>query len=107
MEKTKNAAVNSEPAGDRLVVNTPLGQLVAYPSVDPAHPGIYIDLKRDGCECAAPTAMVEYTADDTSEDGHTAPASIVCRVWGDAMQEDYTYAAACANLDEYFQEPSK
>lgn len=107
MEKIKNAATNSEPAGSRLVVNTPLGQLVAYPSMDPMHPGIYIDLKRDGYECMAPTAMVEYTADDSREDGSDAPPSIVCRVWGDAMQEDYTYAAACVNLDEYFQEPEK
>ena len=107
MGENKNAAVNDNPAADRLIVNTPLGQLVAYPSTDPAHPGIYIDLKRDGFECMAPTAMVEYTADDTGENGHDLMPSIVCRVWGDAMQEDYTYAAACAHLDEYFQEPRK
>lgn len=89
---------------NRLRIETKLGQLVAYPSSDPAHPGIYIDLKREGASCMAPVALVEFTDDDCSDSGQDIPPSIICRVWANAMEEDYTDAVVCQNLDEYFRE---
>ena len=73
---------------NRLRIETKLGQLVAYPSSDPAHPGIYIDLKREGAPCMAPVALVEFTDDDCSDSGQDIPPSIICRVWANAMEED-------------------
>ena len=98
--KTKR---NKERDGSRLHVDAELGQLVAYLSTDPEHPGIYIDLKRGGSDCMAPVAMVEYTSDDCKTSMGNIPPSIVCRVWGDATKEDYTDLAICHNLDEYFE----
>lgn len=88
----------------RLCINTDLGQLVAYLSNDPAHPGIFIDLEREGSPCAASIALIEFTDDDCDASGQVLPPSIVCRVWGNATNEDYTDAITCVNLDQYFEE---
>ena len=97
------AAANG--AEEMLCVETKLGTLVAYPSKDPAHPGIYIDLKRDGISYAAPIALVEYTDDDGDpETGETRPAEIVSRTWGDAMADEYTDKVSVKNIEKFFTE---
>lgn len=85
---------------DRLEVETPLGTLIASVSPDPNYPGIYIDLKRDGCPYEAAVALAECMP---AEDGK--PGYIMCRTWGDAMQEDYTHAEEIRSLDEFFEIP--
>ncbi len=85
-----------------LCVNTKLGQMVAYTSTNPEHPGIFIDLRREGQECMAPICLAEFTSDDCDSSGKILPPSIVCRVWGDATREEYTYQVVCRNTDEYF-----
>lgn len=91
-----------------LCVETKLGTLVAYPSKDPAHPGIYIDLKRDGISYAAPIALVEYTDDDGDpETGETRPAEIVSCTWGDAMVEEYTDKVSVKKIEKFFTEIEK
>lgn len=82
---------------NRLVADTPFGKLVAYPSNDPAHPGIYIDLHRDGEDADASLVLVEYTDDDADE-----TSKIVTRVWGDTRKEDYTVAVDHEGIEEYF-----
>ncbi len=101
MQKTKPKETK---LGDgKLYVDTELGQLVAYLSTDPEHPGIYIDLKQENSDYMASVAMVEFTSDDCDASGSMLPPSIVCRVWGDALKEDYTDAIICQNMDEYFK----
>lgn len=102
-ETATTAAANG--AEEMLCVETKLGTLVAYPSKDPAHPGIYIDLKRDGNSYAAPIALVEYTDDDGDpETGETRPAEIVSRTWGDAMTDEYTDKVSVKNIEKFFTE---
>lgn len=93
-----------ETKREELCVNTKLGQLVAYASTDPEHPGIFIDLRQEGQECMAPICLAEFTGDDCDSSGKELPPSIVCRVWGDAAREDYAYQVTCRNMDEYFAE---
>lgn len=84
-------------------VRTPLGDLVAYPSIDPRNPGIFIDLDRgdgtllnlSGTECNIP------------EDGDPSTSALVTHVWGDAMQEDTTTDETHVRVDawkEYWRE---
>lgn len=102
-ETATTAAANG--AEEMLCVETKLGTLVAYPSKDPAHPGIYIDLKRDGISYAALIALVEYTDDDGDpETGETRPAEIVSRTWGDAMADEYTDKVSVKNIKKFFTE---
>lgn len=67
---------------EKLVVHTPYGDLVAYPSIDLEHPGIYIDLVAPGTNAGISIASVEYS--DENRDG------ISTKVWKDALSEDYT-----------------
>ena len=84
----------------KMEAETPLGTLTAYKSTDPAHPGIYIDLCRDGKE--VPLALVEYTKDDVDKD--IDEDAIVTRIWGDADQEDYTERIIHKNIENAFEE---
>jgi len=95
--ETKKATKRKE-----LCVNTKLGQLVAYASTDPEHPGIFIDLRREWHECMAPVCLTEFTDDDCDHSGKVLPPSIVCMIWGDATREEYTYQVTCRNMEEYF-----
>lgn len=84
---------------NQMVVETPLGNLVAYPSTDPEHPGIYIDLHRDGEDADASLTLVEYTDDDADE-----TKKIITRVWGDTKKEDYTVAVDHKGIGECFRQ---
>lgn len=82
--------------GNKIEVETPLGALVAYPSTDKAHPGIYIDLKRDGQAADLSLACIECGAWGK---GH----SLHAYVWGDALYEDPTYGTEYSNIEGYFK----
>lgn len=70
----------------QVTVKTELGNLVAYPSVDPNHPGIYINLKH-GQGDGIMLTMTELCRDeaDLSEGPH-----IITRVWDDWKEEEYS-----------------
>lgn len=69
-----------------LEVETPEGRLSAYPSTDPNHQGLYIDLIIKGGSATLPVAMVEYAEDEADAEG----PHIITRVWEDMQKEDYS-----------------
>lgn len=81
-------------------VDTPLGIITVKTAVDPAHPGVYIDLRRKGTDLEMPLALVEFSADDADYPDGTE--NLITRVWGNAMKEDYTYRAVHQKIQEYF-----
>ena len=80
-----------------LRVETPLGAIIARSATDPNHPGIYIDLRRGVDDPDMPLALVEFAADEAD-----LPEALITRVWGDAMQEDYTTRVDHQNIEQYF-----
>lgn len=103
--ETKEAVTDAAASGarDTLCVETKLGTLVAYPSKDPEHPGIYIDLKRKGRPYIAPISLVEYTDNDSNmETGNGCSAVIISRTWGNATAEEYTDKVPVQNIEEFF-----
>ena len=78
---------------------TPLGKLVAYKTTDPKHPGIGIDIKRNGYSSSAPVALIEFTDDDCNspKDG-----CISVKVFGDAADKYgcLTDSIIIKNLDQ-------
>ena len=83
-----------------LRTETPLGAIIARAATDPAHPGIYIDLRRGADDPDMPLALVEFSADDA--DFMDGVENLITRVWGDAMQEDYTERVVHLNVEKYF-----
>ncbi len=88
------------PELDEMIVETPMGSLVIYRSHDTEYPGVYIDLRRDGCDCDAPLTMVEFTATECDQD---EPA-IITRVWDDVRKEDHQTRVVHSGIEEYFRE---
>lgn len=104
---TTDTAGMAAPNGveEVICVKTKLGTLIAYPSTDPAHPGIYIDLQRDGIPYMALIALVEYTEDDIDpKTGKELPEAIISRTWGDAMADEYTDKVSVQNIEKFFAE---
>lgn len=93
--------VNFEPASEETTVNTPLGTLVVKASTDSNNPGFYIDLRRSGCDCDAPVAMVEATSDETDQDGKP---TLITRVWDNVNEEEYRTRVIHSGIEEYFRE---
>lgn len=85
---------------DEVTILTPAGVIVVKRSTDSTYPGIYIDLRRDGCDCDAPLAMVEYTPDE----GDLKEPAVVTRVWDDVREEDYQTRVVHSGIEEYFRE---
>lgn len=88
-------------------VETPLGTIVVKTALDSEHPGVYIDLRRKGCECDMPLVLVEYCGDEADKpDGEK---NIITRVWGNAGQEDYTERVVHEGIEDYFapEEPDE
>jgi len=77
-------------------VETPLGTLVAYPSIDSDFPGIYIDLERNGV--AMNVGLAEVDNADWSED----KGSLISRIWGDGEVEDPTERVTHLGIEKYF-----
>ncbi len=88
-------------AQEPLTADTPLGQLIAYPSNNSENPGIYIDLHRDTFDCDAPLALIEYTSTEADVEGGT----LITRVWSDVSQEDYSDRHIHTGVEEFFDAP--
>lgn len=84
-----------------LAVETPLGAVVVKSAADPAHPGVYVDLRRSGAECDMPLVLVEFSADDA--DFPDGEKNIITRVWGNTRDESYTMRTVHQNIEEYFK----
>lgn len=76
----------------RLKVPTEKGTIIAEVSPDMNYPGIYIDFQPKEVNIPIASVLVEYNSDKNN---------IETYVWGDAMNEDYTYKADLQNLDKY------
>lgn len=85
---------------NEMVVDTPMGQIVVKPSGCSEYPGVYIDLRRPGCSCDAPLAMVEYTETEVDVE---KPA-IITRVWDDVGREEYETRVCHRGIKEYFED---
>lgn len=75
-----------------LNVETPVGILNAYPSLDPEYPGIYIDLVREGKSVSAPLVLLDFSHTEFPECETPEMAEkgvLVCRCWQDVRQEEY------------------
>lgn len=77
MEKQQN---------NEMMIETPAGTFIVYASKDPNNPGVYVDFRRVGDEVDIPLVLVEHTQEEADiKGGH-----VITRVWGDALQEDYS-----------------
>lgn len=78
-------------AKQTICVETPVGNLYAYPSSDPDYPGIYIDLHRDGCDVDAPLLLIDFSKTEFPEcrNEEYKDGALVCRCWRDVTKEDY------------------
>ena len=85
-----------------LEVSTPAGTLIAYASMDPQNPGIFIDLKRDDVDFQLNLAGTECLISEDNE----SECRLVSHVWGDGIQEDTTYDITHDHIDEYFDSES-
>lgn len=83
----------------KLCVETPLGTLVAYAGTDPAYPGIYIDLQRNGFGIDAPLALVEFTETEADMENE---GNIISRIWGDVSEEDYSERIVHTGIADFF-----
>lgn len=86
-------------------VETPVGKLHVYESVDPEYPGVYVDLKRDGCNVEAPLLLLDFSHTEYPEclDGKTAEKGVLtCKIWNDVTKEDYETKAGFRNIDDFF-----
>lgn len=84
---------------EELVIATPMGEIVVKPTHGgPDYPGVWIDLRRKGCEPDAPLAMVEFT----STEGDLEGPAIITRVWDSAMAEEYQTRVVHREIEEYF-----
>lgn len=84
-----------------MTVKTPLGTLVVKESTDSENPGVYIDLRRPGCNCDAPVAMVEVTKDEADLNIGQA---LITRVWDNVNEEEYRTRVVHTGIEEYFAE---
>lgn len=85
-------------SGSIVRAETPLGAIIVRAATDPAHPGVWVDLRRPDADCDAPLALVEFSGD---EGDHEEP-SIITRVWGDVCEEDYSKRIIHQNIEKYF-----
>lgn len=85
---------------NKIEVKTRLGTLVAYPSTDESHPGIYIDLKREGETAILNLAYIEC---ETAKKDIFEEHSLCAYIWGDALYEDITYGIEYNNIEDYFK----
>lgn len=82
-------------------VETPLGALIARPSYcEPDYPGIYVDIRRPDADQDLALALVEFTATegDLPDTGH-----IITRVYGDALDDEYTDRVVHEKIEDYFK----
>jgi hypothetical protein len=80
---------------NRIEIETPLGKLVAYKSIDPDYPGIYIDLERNGIGMSVCLVEVNNSEDEDKD-------TLVSRIWSDGREEDYTCCIAHEGIEDFF-----
>ena len=85
---------------ENLMVETPMGTIIAYKSSDPDDPGILIDLHRQGCKTDAPLCMTEYTETEGDAEG----PHLITRIWKDVCSDEYTDRVIHEKLNEFFME---
>lgn len=86
---------------ETITICTQLGTIVAYPTTDKEHPGVWLDLRRPGCPVDMPLALVEYTADDAEfPDGEP---HLITRIWGDGTDESYTERVVHERIEDFFR----
>ena len=78
----------------QLKVKTPMGTLIAQPTLDEEYPGIFIDLKGTNTDCHLNLVCTEYNPDKEN---------LITHVWDDAEQEDPTYDLQHIGVQEYFK----
>ncbi len=84
----------------RLIIPTPLGALVARPSGgDPDNPGVWLELRRDGCAEDAPLALVEFTGTEADASGQ----HIITRTWDDVRLDEHQTRVVHEGIEEYFR----
>lgn len=92
-------------AWPELHIDTPIGNLHVYKSFDPDHPGVYIDLQKEGIPYNAPLVSLEFTHTEHPEcqDPDVARNGIlVCRIWGDVDKENFSSKVIFSGIDEFF-----
>ena len=110
VETPKPAQTDREPQAEspRLRMETPLGTLVARCATDPDYPGIELELVRPGCEVGMPVALVEFcSADNADTDLPEIAPELITRIWGDALNEEYTERVVHDHIEEFFIEVKK
>ena len=81
---------------EKMLIKTPLGTLVAYPSdTDESRPGIFVDLRRPGFGVDAPLVFIE--CDPTGDE-----PKLVSRVWGDVNYDDATDCITHERIRKFF-----
>lgn len=78
---------------NEIRIPTPLGTLIATPTPDAEYPGIAIDIEDKASKIIFPLNHAEYDPESKT---------IISRVWGNAMQEDYTDRVEHINLRKMF-----
>ncbi|MEG1563819.1 MAG: hypothetical protein RR365_08845 [Bacteroides sp.] len=82
-------------------VDTPLGAILARENSDPAHPGVWLDLRRADVACDMTLALVEFSDDESGfPEGEQ---HIVTRVWGEASRDDYTTKVIHGGIEDFFR----
>lgn len=91
------------PAGPfpDIRVETPLGAIIVKPATDPEYPGVYIDLRRSDFDQDMPLALIECCRDE--ENSESDKERIITRVWGNAMEDEYTARVVHENVEEFFR----
>ena len=84
----------------KLCVETPLGTLVAYAGTDPAYPGIYIDLQKNGFGTDAPLVLVEFTETEADMENE---GNLISRIWGNVSEEDYSDRIVHTGIADFFR----
>ena len=82
-----------------LTVETPLGTLRAIESYYSGHPGIWIELKRNGEKDFFPLSLVEYTDDEADLPDNTK--TIITRVWRDMFEDEYSDRVIHTNVENF------
>lgn len=106
VEAPKPAQTDREPQAEspRLRMETPLGTLVARCATDPDYPGIELELVRPSCEAGMPVALVEFcSAGNADTDLPEIAPELITRVWGDALNEEYTERVVHDHIAEFFK----
>ena len=77
-----------DPSAYKIREMTSVGELLAYPSPDPGHRGVHVDIKLDGHSSPIPLVRIEHEDDGSGLDGK---GEICIRVWSGRDKEDCSY----------------